>query len=165
MAKRPTNSPSRMPRQRHSVVLCCFGIAALWASLWTRPAAWAESSRSATFVIIVHPDNPLSSTTREYLSDVFLKRMARWPDGDAILPADLQSDSSIRHAFSEDVLQRSVVAVRRYWQQRIFSGRELPPPEFESDQAIVQYVESTPGGIGYVSAATKLSNAKVIQVR
>jgi hypothetical protein len=160
-----TDSSLGKARQRQSLTVRCLGVAVLWASLWALPAAWAKSSQDDDFVVIVHADNPLTSTTRDYLSDVFLKRMARWPGGGAILPADLHADSVVRHAFSEDVLQRSVIAVRRYWQQRIFSGRELPPPEFESEQAIVEYVESTPGSIGYVSAAAKLTRARVIQVR
>ena len=37
-----------------------------------------------------------------------------------------------------------------YWQQRIFSGRDVPPPEFELDREVVEYVLKHAGAIGYV---------------
>jgi len=61
-------------------------------------------------------------------------------DGETALPVDLRSDSSVRRKFSESVLKRSVAAIRSYWQQRIFSGREVPPPELDSDAAVLRYV-------------------------
>jgi hypothetical protein len=58
-----------------------------------------------------------------------------------------------------------VGAVRSYWQQRIFSGRDVPPPELDSDEAVVAFVARSPGGIGYVSAATKLSGVRELALR
>jgi hypothetical protein len=94
----------------------------------------------------------------------FFKRATRWSDGQVIRPVDLRPDSPVRREFTNRVLKRSVMAVRSYWQQRIFSGRELPPPELESDAAVLRFVQSSPGAIGYVSATTKLSEVKLIPV-
>jgi hypothetical protein len=94
----------------------------------------------------------------------FFKRTTRWGDGQVIRPVDLRPDSPVRREFSNRVLKRSVMAVRSYWQQRIFSGRELPPPELESDAAVLRFVQGSPGAIGYVSATTKLSEVKLIPV-
>ena len=46
-----------------------------------------------------------------------------------IRPVDLRPNAATRRLFSERMLRRSVAAVRSYWQQRIFSGRGVPPPE------------------------------------
>jgi len=54
-----------------------------------------------------------------------------------------------------------VEAVRRYWQQCIFSGRSVPPPELDSDEAIVRYVAKYRGAVGYVSADAKLGDRDV----
>jgi hypothetical protein len=148
---------------RHALA-CVLALSLSSLGFWgARPSAEAESGTD--FVVIVHAKNPISSITRTALSEMFLKRTVRWPDGEGVRPADLHTDSLIRQAFSEDVLLRSVVAVRRYWQQRIFSGRELPPPELDSEQAMLQFVENTRGSIGYVSVRTKLSNVKVLPIR
>jgi hypothetical protein len=55
--------------------------------------------------------------------------------------------------------------VKNYWQQRIFSGRDLPPPELDSDEAVVSYVLSHRGALGYVSGAAKLDKAKPVAVQ
>jgi ABC-type phosphate transport system substrate-binding protein len=114
--------------------------------------------------VIVHPRNPLISAERAFVADAFLKKSTRWRHGEAIRPVDLE-DSAPRRTFSEEVLVRSVSAVRSYWQQQIFSGRGIPPPELDSDQAVIKFVLQNPGAIGYVSGHADLAGAKVLQVR
>jgi hypothetical protein len=62
-------------------------------------------------------------------------------------------------------LKRTVAAVRSYWQQRIFSGRDVPPPELDSDASVIAYVERTPGAVGYVSGDAKLGSSRELQVQ
>ncbi len=99
------------------------------------------------------------------MTDVFLKRTTRWNDGETAHPVDQRADSSVRRSFSDSVLRRSVSAVKRYWQQRIFSGRDLPPPELENDDAVVGYVLKHRGAIGYVSGGAKLDRTKSVSVQ
>lgn len=115
------------------------------------------------FVMVVHPSNPASSVERAFLSDAFLKKKTRWPDDEAIYPVDLRLNSATRQHFSKRIHARSVAAVRSYWQQRIFSGRGVPPPELEDDSAVVRYVLKHPGAVGYVRGDTPLKGVKVLQ--
>lgn len=125
----------------------------------------AEQARP-TWVVIVHPKNGVTTLERKFVEDAFLKKLASWPGGDSIRPADLASDSATRRAFSTDVLRKSVEEVRRYWQQRIFSGREVPPPEFPNDDEVIKFVAAHEGGIGYVSGGANVgSSVKVVTVR
>jgi ABC-type phosphate transport system substrate-binding protein len=114
--------------------------------------------------MIVNPRNPVQAVDRGFLAEAFLKKVARWGHGEAIRPVDLM-DSTPRRKFSEDVLGRSVAAVRSYWQQQIFSGRGIPPPELDGDQAVVKFVLQNEGAIGYVSGHAELGAAKVLAVR
>ncbi len=107
--------------------------------------------------IIVHPQNPLRAAQRELVAEAFLKKVTRWPGGEQIRPVDLRPDDAVRRRFSESILKRSVGAVRSYWQQRIFSGRDVPPPELDSEANVVAFVVKFPGAIGYVSGGAKLS--------
>jgi hypothetical protein len=112
------------------------------------------------FRVIVNPSNGLPGVDREFAADVFLKKITRWPDGEGIKPVDLRPDNPVRRHFSENVLKRSVGAVRSYWQQRIFSGRDVPPPELETEDAVVTYVAHNVGAVGYVSGGTKLTGVR-----
>jgi ABC-type phosphate transport system substrate-binding protein len=127
------------------------------------PSAVARAD-SPEFRIVVHPQNPNGAVTREFLNDAFLKKATRWKDGESLRPVDLRSDSAVRKRFSQTVLKRSVAAVRSYWAQRIFSGRGVPPPELDSDAAVIEYVLKHRGAVGYVSSATKLGQAKVVSI-
>jgi hypothetical protein len=117
------------------------------------------------FRVVVHPTNPESLATRQLVSDVFLKKVSRWPNGEPIRPVDLALGSAVREVFSQNVLRRSAAAVRSYWQQRIFTGRGVPPPEVASDADVLRYVREHAGGIGYVSMAADPAAVKVLQIR
>jgi len=123
-------------------------------------AAAAEPSRSG-YVVIVHPGTGVARIDRKLLGEIFLRRATRWPDDSPIRPVDLAPDARARARFAEDVLSRSVASVRSYWQQRIFSGQGLPPPELQDDE-VVAYVLSHPGAIGYVTPGTPLNGAKTV---
>ncbi|MDB4962981.1 MAG: hypothetical protein JWP01_2980 [Myxococcales bacterium] len=125
-----------------------------------RPDAAAETVRA--FRVIVHPKNPRTKLDRRFISDVFLKKRTRWGDDSLVTPVDLGPKSSVRAAFSSDVLDRSVAAVRRYWTQLVFSGRGVPPAELATDADVVKYVSSHVGAIGYVSTSTDVTGTKVI---
>jgi ABC-type phosphate transport system substrate-binding protein len=126
----------------------------------------AEQTRrpTPTFRVIVNPNNPLASVDRALLQDAFLKKITRWPNDTVIHPVDQVSSSSVRSSFSRDVVGRSVAAVKAYWQQRIFAGRDIPPIEVENDARVVEYVRAHEGAVGYVSGTAALEGAKEIAV-
>jgi hypothetical protein len=125
----------------------------------------SNAAEPPSYRVIVHPANPLGRVERIFLQDAFLKKVARWPDHRVIQPADLAPRSAVRGRFSRDVIGRSVKAVKAYWQQRIFSGREVPPPEFDNDEQVVAHVLAHEGAVGYVSADANVRGAKVVSVK
>ena len=129
------------------------------------PSATAET-REPGFRIIVNPANPSGRDriSRTYLTQVFLRKVQSWSGGTVIHPVDLDRKSAVRRRFSEDGLGRSISAVRSYWQQMIFSGRNVPPPELPSDDAVVQFVLQDTGAIGYVAETTDLRGAKPLAI-
>jgi ABC-type phosphate transport system substrate-binding protein len=116
------------------------------------------------FVLIVNGKNPQKSASRSFVADAFLKKVTRWDDDDTIHPVDQKPSASVRKSFSKSVLKRSVAAVRNYWQQKIFAGRGVPPPELDSDEAVVAYVEKHTGAIGYVTPSTKLGSTRPLGI-
>ena len=134
--------------------LCLLGVGGL-----------AQAPQVAPYLVIVNAANPQSNTERKFLGDAFLKKITRWSNGELIRPVDQTPDSAVRRRFSEEVLNRSVTAVRSYWQQIIFSGRDVPPPELAGDAEVLEFVKKHAGAIGYVPGAAGTSGAKVISVR
>ncbi len=114
--------------------------------------------------VVVHPQNPAATLERTFLQDAFLKKVKHWPDGHDIHPAGLPAASTTRGAFSEKVLRRSVRAVRAYWQQKIFGGHDVPPPELANDEEVLAHVLKDEGAIGYVSRDADLRTVRSARV-
>lgn len=111
-------------------------------------AAWANQG----FVIVAHPEIESQTLSKQAWSAIFMKKNRTWPDGTPIVPIDQEETSIVRIRFTTVVHRKRVSAVRTYWHQQIFSGREMPPPEKASDAAVVAFVRATPGAVGYVSS-------------
>lgn len=131
-----------------------------------RGGAHADGRSSGpAYLLIVNADNPTTAVDRRFVVDCFLKRATRWYHDEAIHPVDLEPDSPTRRRFSEEVLSRSVAAVKSYWQQMIFSGHGVPPPELDRDDQVVEFVRRNNGALGYVSPTATLVGVKIISVR
>ena len=115
-------------------------------------AADAQPQADTPFVVITHPSNEVSSMTRAELSAIFMRRTKSWRDGTEIRPVEPFS-RSLRERFSRAIHGKSVAYVTRYWHRVIFAGRGVPPEELPSDAAVVEYVRTHRGAIGYVETA------------
>jgi ABC-type phosphate transport system substrate-binding protein len=146
----------RVTRSLLLVVALVAAVAALAGRLRAAPTSYR---------VIVNPANPNAILERRFVADAFLKKSTRWPGGETIRPVDLGSDSPVRRRFSEEVLGRSVAAVKSYWQQLIFSGRAIPPPELDSEEEVIRYVTRYPGAVGYVSSFGELTGVRVVFVK
>ncbi len=119
----------------------------LGALLSTSPVERAD----VRIVIVVNSANPITALSRERLSKIFLREISTWESGREILPVDQIDKAPARIVFARDFQNQSVGALKRFWQERIFSGNESPPPERVTDIDVLTYVRSNPGAIGYVT--------------
>jgi ABC-type phosphate transport system substrate-binding protein len=128
-------------------------------------AATAEGrSETARYWVIVHPDNPATELQKAEISRLFLKKETRWADGRAVAPVDLVEKAPARLAFSRDVLGRPPAAVKKYWQQMVFTGQAAPPPEVATEDDVLEMVRKDPAAIGYVSDEVVLKGVKILDV-
>ena len=114
--------------------------------------------------IIVNPANTISSITVSELSNIFLKKVSKFDNGDKAVPVDQVADSPVRVSFSDQYLGKSVSAVKNYWNQQLFSGAGVPPEEKQNDAAVINFVKANAGAIGYVSSGASITEVKVLNV-
>ena len=114
--------------------------------------------------VIVHTDNPSITLRRDEVSRLFLKKITRWSDGRAAVPVDLVPGAPARDAFSRDVHRRPASAIKKYWQQMVFSGQSAPPPEVATEEEVLTMVRSDPAAIGYVSDEVTLTGVKIVDI-
>ena len=127
--------------------------------------AGSRTAQAQDYVVVVNAANPAASVSKAEASNIFLKKAAKWSHGAAAQPVDQQKSSAVRDAFSKAVHGKPASAIASYWQQQIFSGKDVPPPAKGSDDEVIAFVKATPGGIGYVSAGAAVAGVKVIAVK
>ena len=119
----------------------------------------ARRAAAQGYVVVVNAAGPAAISKAE-LSNVFLKKSTK------LAPVDQSKGAAVRDAFSKAVLGRPASAVTTYWQQQIFAGKDVPPPEKGDDAAVLAFVKSTPNGVGYVAAGTELgAGVKAVTVQ
>jgi len=123
------------------------------------------SGWAADYQVIVNTVNPTDILTREQLGKMFLKKIVKWDTGTPIVPVDQVPISPVRAVFTKIVHGKPVSAIASYWQQQIFAGREVPPAEKAGDAAVIAFVKSNPGAIGYVTAGVGTDGVKLLNIR
>jgi ABC-type phosphate transport system substrate-binding protein len=137
-----------------------FSVLVVLAIVLPVPSAQAEPA----YRVIVNPDNPTTSLSKDQVGKMLLKKTTAWKHGGKVLPVDLKVTSKIRNAMSKSIHGRSARAIKSWWNQQIFAGKGVPPTELGSDAKVVSYVLANPGAIGYVSAGASIGDAKVVTI-
>lgn len=125
----------------------------------------AAPDKRSDFRVIVNPANPVRAISRAFLRDAFLKKATRWSPGSTIRPVDLSRHSPARQRFVAEVLGKTPGQLRSYWSQLIFSGKAVPPPELDSEAAVVAYVLRHTGGVGYLPADADPGGAATVTLK
>ncbi len=124
----------------------------------------AGQTFAQSYKVIVNNSNSISSLSKKEVSLMFLKKKNKWDNGIAVSPVDMKVNSSTREAFTKEVHNKKVSAIRSYWQQAIFSGVATAPTEKGSDKEVIEYVKSNTGAIGYISSASASNGVKVVHI-
>jgi ABC-type phosphate transport system substrate-binding protein len=128
--------------------------------------AGVTRAEAQEYTVVVNAANPVTSLTEDEVGRIFLKKTGRWPAGGAIAPVDLAKGAGARESFSKAVHGRGVNAIASYWQQQIFAGKDVPPPEQATEADVLAFVRDNAGAIGYVAAGTALgAGVRAVTVR
>jgi ABC-type phosphate transport system substrate-binding protein len=134
-------------------------------ALTTGHAATSEGQPSDDYQIIVHPSNPQRVLGRAFLRGVYLKKNTTWPSGETIRPVGLGKRYPARERFAREVLNKSPAQLRAYWNQQIFSGKGVPPPEYDSEAAVIAFVTRNRGAVGFLPAAADPGGAVTVTIK
>ncbi|HET8711015.1 MAG TPA: hypothetical protein VFM32_06555 [Spongiibacteraceae bacterium] len=113
-------------------------------------SATADCVESPAFAVITAANSERGSLARADIEQIFLHRRNFWSDGTRIHPVNLPADHPLRELFSRTVLGGSPAQFENYWREMYFHG-VLPPHVVASEEAMILFVRSVPGAIGYVA--------------
>ena len=115
--------------------------------------------------VVVITNNSVSENTlsKQDLSNIYLGKKSSWGDGSKINFVVLTGDPL--STFLQSYVGKSESQFNTFWKKQVFTGKGSPPKEFDSDQAMVEFVAQTSGAIGYVSTAADVSKVKTINIK
>jgi ABC-type phosphate transport system substrate-binding protein len=113
-------------------------------------------------VVIVHTTNPIEHLSREQVVDIYMGRYTHFPDGHTALPIDMAVNSSLREAYYEKLINKTVAQVNSFWARLLFSGRATPPAVLPDAQAVNEFVIKNKNAIAYIDSQSLNEKTKVV---
>lgn len=127
--------------------------------------ALAGNIAAAEVVIVVSPQNPTTTLSRGEVSNIFLGKTNRFPNGQPAVAIDQPENSQPREEFYRDVSNKQPAEIKAYWSRMIFTGRGQPPMVVEGDEQVKKSLAGRPDGIGYIDRAAVDNSVKVLAVQ
>jgi ABC-type phosphate transport system substrate-binding protein len=122
---------------------------------------WPLSGHAQRLLIIASPLVTENRISMKELADIYIMKQQEWPGGIRVVPVNREVTSPERAEFSKQVFHLSPQQMADYWNRLRFQGK-LPPSVQTSDQAVLNFVRTIPGAIGYVHASTLPKDVKVL---
>ena len=112
-------------------------------------------------VIVAETTRIKAALSREELASIYRRKKLFWENGVPIVPLNLPVTHTLRRSFSSMVLGEMPEEMDTYWNEQYFHGVS-PPYVLASEAAVVEFVATTPGAIGYVNATAVNSHVRVL---
>jgi ABC-type phosphate transport system substrate-binding protein len=113
-------------------------------------------------VVVVNARSGVAVLTRSEVINIYLGRYRQFFNGLEAQPVDVVDHHPGRTRFYQALVGKTVAEINAYWARQVFSGRVTPPPLVASDEDVLKWVASHPGGIGFVDQARVDSRVRVV---
>ena len=135
-----------------------------WTIISVLALVTTSPSAVAAIKVIAHSSVKTSQVSSDELKGVFLGTRTSLADGSHVEPVLLKS-GEVHDTFVKQYTGKTVVGLENYYRSLVFTGKGSMPKVLTSDAAVVAYVKSTKGAIGYVSAGASTNGVKILDVR
>lgn len=116
----------------------------------------------ATPKIVLNESVEFTNLDSAYLNQIFAMQIRKWPSGQAIQVFILPSTSSLHRKFVIDRLKIQAHQLDRIWNRMLFTGTGKAPTVVDSEDAMLQMIQTTPGAVGYVSKEYPADGVRVL---
>ncbi len=115
----------------------------------------------AEVVVITNSTVGMDSMPKDELKKIFLGKKIKWSDDMRIKVTALKK-GEVHKEFVKMYTKKSTSQFKNYWKNMIFTGKGMPPKQFETESELIDYVSTTDGAIGYISTDKKTDDIKIL---
>ncbi len=116
---------------------------------------------TAQVAVIAHKDVPSDSLSKADLLDLYTGDVQSWNGQMDVVVFDLKPRGPVRDTFYS-YLGKTSSRMRSIWLKRKLSGEGDPPESFETEEALLERVTSTPGAIGFMLKSKVNGDVKIL---
>ena len=120
------------------------------------------SAQAADLVVIANPVAPVTTLSRQQVTDLFLGKTASLPGFCCPVLVDQPESSPLREAFYGSVTGRSAAQARSAWAKLYFTGKGVPPKEGGGSEEIRRMVAGNRNMLGYIEKSMVDDSVKII---
>jgi ABC-type phosphate transport system substrate-binding protein len=117
---------------------------------------------TADVVAVVSSTSTITSLSNTQVTDIFLGKVNRFPNGTLAVPIDQVEGSSARDEFYATFASKSPAQVKSLWAKIIFTGRGQPPKAVSNSTEVRKLLAANPQAIGYIERSSVDSSVKVL---
>jgi ABC-type phosphate transport system substrate-binding protein len=118
-------------------------------------------SEAGGLLVIASPQVPVESLSLKQLSEIYALKKMHWSNQLPMVLINREAGSDERDSFSEMVFKISAQELAEYWNKLRFEGKQTPLTQI-SDHAVLGFVRSVPGAIGYINDNQQPTGVKVL---
>lgn len=117
----------------------------------------------AEIVVVVHPDNPITSLTKKDVKRLFLGRMHNFPNSDIKVESiDHAEGSADYDKFYSSIINMNKSKLKRYRAYYLFSGKGRLPTQIKTVSKVLEYIAKTKNAIAYIDKKNITDRVKVV---
>jgi hypothetical protein len=120
------------------------------------------STGRADVVAVISAASPPTSLSRNQVADIFLGKIARFPDGTPAVPIDQEAGAPARDEFYSTFTGKSAALLKAYWSKIIFTGRGQPPRALANSVEVKKWLAADPHSIAYLDRSAIDSTVRVV---
>jgi ABC-type phosphate transport system substrate-binding protein len=119
------------------------------------------AARAQDVVLVANKSVRISEISEADVRAIFTGVKTRFSDGSHAVPVTLKGGPA-HEVFLKNHLGEDPDQFRARWRKAVFTGQGAMPKAYDSESALLEYVASTPGALGYVSRAPAQDGVKTL---
>jgi ABC-type phosphate transport system substrate-binding protein len=116
----------------------------------------------ADMVVVVSSTSTITTLSHAQVTDIFLGKVNRFPNGALAVPIDQAEGSAARDEFYATFTSKSPAQIKALWAKIIFTGRGQPPKAVANSIEVRKLLAANPSSIGYIERSALDISVKVL---
>jgi ABC-type phosphate transport system substrate-binding protein len=134
-----------------------------WLILLLAFTGCCSAASAQDVVLVANKSVQITEIKEADLRAIFTGEKTRFADGSHAVPVTLKG-GPVHEVFLRNHVGENPEEFRARWRKAVFTGQGAMPRAFDSESALIEYVSTTPGALGYASRVSPQNDVKSIPV-